>query len=231
MMAPLLSFLIEKYGWRGAMLIESAIVFQGCVFALFLRPVTAMTNKKTPLESVKLVRIADEANAVPKLKESSTKTDIDETPISYNKNGKVVIPSQVPETISTTSSKKSSSLILFSDWVFWVFVVSQFLIFFSLNAPLVYQVNRALVDVSVDRMTASILVSIQGATGTAGRLCFGFVANKVGALRFWIFALSMVMVGVATALVTVSNSFIAAAIYAAVAGLGYGKFLSCQLAV
>ncbi|GAU92218.1 hypothetical protein RvY_04330 [Ramazzottius varieornatus] len=87
-------------------------------------------------------------------------------------------------------SKKPPTFHIFKHWVFWVFVVSQFLIFLSLNAPLVYQVNRALVDVKVDRMTSSILVSIMGALSTAGRLFFGAVANKVGALRFWIFALS-----------------------------------------
>ncbi|GAV05489.1 hypothetical protein RvY_15614 [Ramazzottius varieornatus] len=275
MMGPLLAHLIERYGWRGAMLIESAIALQGCVFALFLRPVTSLTDSKTPLSAVKPISNADEAPAVPELRKISMNKDEKEkngslkpssaenislrhvsfsgdrqpdqnSGVSEGQDQKIVQDSpsgresrdekraQAPQDGNPIGSKegspdpegpilkKPSTFHIFKDWVFWVFVVSQFLIFFSLNAPLVYQVNRALVDVKVDRMTSSILVSIMGALSTVGRLFFGFIANKVGALRFWIFSLSMVFVGIATALVTVNDSFVGAAIYAAVAGLGYG---------
>ena len=44
--APFLRLLIEHYGGEGAMLIEGGLAFQGCVFALLLRPLPARKSCK-----------------------------------------------------------------------------------------------------------------------------------------------------------------------------------------
>ena len=47
-LAPLLQFLVQRYAWRGAVLILSGIVLHFCVFATLMRPLKSRADRMTP---------------------------------------------------------------------------------------------------------------------------------------------------------------------------------------
>ena len=208
--APFLRLLIEHYGGEGAMLIEGGLAFQGCVFALLLRPVPARKSCQIQRSFLR------DKNGVLQIVEEET-VPLEKSPINSD------------QTVHT-STKVDGRFITMKDvlgsWIFWVFAGSQLLTFLSSMGPLVFLYNRAVLDDAIPPMQASYILSMLGVANTCGRLMFGALANRFPRSSLYLLSGTIMAYGAATAISVLGTSFSSLAIYAVIFGAGYGKFES-----
>ncbi|OQV17091.1 putative Monocarboxylate transporter 2 [Hypsibius exemplaris] len=201
--APFFRLLIDHYGGEGALLIEGGLALQGCVFALLLRPIP-------PNEKCKKYNdvIESKNERIPLQKAPLDDGSAKPFPL-------MMLPNCAPKVYETMGSVVRSR-------TFWLFAVSQFLTFVSSMGPLVFLYNRAVLDLGVEPMQASYVLSILGIANTCGRLLFGALANRFPKSSLYLLSGTIMTYGVATAFSVLGTSFWSLAIYAVIFGAGYG---------
>ncbi|OQV22878.1 putative Monocarboxylate transporter 2 [Hypsibius exemplaris] len=217
--APLVRLMLSHYGREGALLIEGGLAFQGCVFALLLRPLprrslrpVAYAAKKS---SLTLQLREDRPNKLAIFDDEQEES----IPLGAARRFSITENGDVPQ---PRTEKKQNMGDIVRNWMFWVFGFSQFLTFLSASGPLVFLYNRAVNDLSVEVMQAAYIISIMGIANTAGRLVFGALGNIFPRSRLFLLSGAIMTYGLATAISTLGTSFVSVALYAVVFGAGYG---------
>ncbi len=199
---PTFQFLINTYGWRGAMLITGAIVLHGCAFGLFLTPKIKHLQVKDKEE---LKELRDEA------RQCETKPQHVRTRSPFVEKLK---------TAFDISSIKSSQLL--SAFVMWLC--------FCLALP-VPSTFLPLVAMSygISKNTASYMLSVYGCFDFFGRLLYGFVGtmSRMKSAYLWCF----VAIVAGTALISLSWTKMVPMMYCLLVlyGLHHGLYLFPRL--
>lgn len=221
--APLVRILLTNYDRQGALLIEGALAFQGCVFALLLRPVpseslikrTARAKQRIPLK----VYVGPHQNVYLCARNAHSNGNEEIRPLQEIPTLTILDPISKSPMVADAANMKS----VLTNWIFWAFAVSQFLTFFSASAPLVFLYNRAVKDLAIERMHASYVISIMGIFNTVGRLIFGVLGNSFPKSRLFLLSGAIMAYGGATAVSVFGTSFWSITAFSAVFGTGYGK--------
>ncbi|XP_052784040.1 monocarboxylate transporter 12-like [Mya arenaria] len=123
------------------------------------------------------------------------------------------------------SLKQMCDLSLLKDYVFLMFVISNFFTSIGFNMPFIFLTDRA-VDEGISEEDAKWLVSAIGISNTVGRVLFGFLADRRGVNRLMLYNCALTICGVATALCPLCYNFSLLVVYACVFGLFIGVYVS-----
>lgn len=123
------------------------------------------------------------------------------------------------------SLKQMCDFSLLKDTIFLMFVVSNFCTSIGFNMPFIFLTDRA-VDEGISEGQAKWLVSIVGISNTVGRVLFGFMADRKGVNRLFLYNTALLICGVATALCPLCSTFPLLVVYACVFGLFIGVYVS-----
>ena len=88
--------------------------------------------------------------------------------------------------------------------------------------PFIFLTDRA-VDEGISKEQAKWLVSVVGISNTVGRVLFGFMADRKGVNRLFLYNTALTICGVATALCPLCSNYPLLVVYACVFGLFIGK--------
>lgn len=123
------------------------------------------------------------------------------------------------------SVKQMCDFSLLKDVIFLMFVVSNFCTSIGFNMPFIFLTDRA-VDEGISKEQAKWLVSIVGISNTVGRVLFGFMADRKGVNRLFLYNTALTICGVATALCPLCSNYPLLVVYACVFGLFIGVYVS-----
>lgn len=105
--------------------------------------------------------------------------------------------------------------------VFLMFAISNFLTSIGFNVPYVYTKDRvADMNIATD---ASYLLSIIGISNTVGRVTLGYLSDRACVNRLWIYNVSLIICGLATALSCYALDYTLMAVYCATFGATAGE--------
>lgn len=107
--------------------------------------------------------------------------------------------------------------------VFLMFAISNFLTSIGFNVPYVYTKDRV-ADMNLAN-DASYLLSIIGISNTIGRVTLGYLSDRSCVNRLWIYNVSLIICGLATALSCYAANYTLMAVYCAVFGATAGKLM------
>lgn len=108
--------------------------------------------------------------------------------------------------------------------LFLMFAISNFLTSIGFNVPYVYTKDRvADMNIASDE-DASYLLSIIGISNTVGRVTLGYLSDRACVNRLWIYNISLIICGLATALSCYAANYSLMAAYCATFGATAGKF-------
>ena len=165
--SPALQFLINTYGWRGAILVTGAFILNGCPFGLLLIPPKTKTHKQFDgyVEPVLF-------NSTEKLNDIAISRSVSE-----NRN---VFLSKVKTTLDVSILK--SGTILGSVFLLWSLFCIGFPVFANF-LPLVAS------RYGISQNTSSLILSIFGFSDFAGRLLLGVFGsfNRINPVFVWCF--------------------------------------------
>ena len=209
--SPALQFLINTYGWRGAILVTGAFILNGCPFGLLLIPPKVIPQKKVDPECQK-------------------KKDLDSTYLySTEKLNDVTLFGADMKTHRAFLAKlrntfdfsvlKSGTILgaVFILWTLWCLGFPVFANFLPLVAS----------SYGISNYTSSFILSIFGLSDFAGRLLFGIIGsfNKINPVFVWCFI--TISGGLAQLCLTWLKSLPALYFLAFSFGLSVGKNSEC----
>ncbi|XP_044750798.1 monocarboxylate transporter 9 [Coccinella septempunctata] len=113
---------------------------------------------------------------------------------------------------------------LFTDVIFILFTISNFLTSIGFNIPYVFLVSRAK-SVGLTAEDGSMLLSIIGIANTIGRIVLGYISDKPWVNRLYVYNWSLTICGIATMCCAFCNDFVTLAIYASVFGSTIGVYV------
>lgn len=113
---------------------------------------------------------------------------------------------------------------LLKDVIFVLFVISNFCTSIGFNMPYIYLPDRAH-EKGISEKDSAMLVSVIGIANTAGRIIFGWMADRPHVNRLMLYNTALVICGVATALSPLNDSFAWLVLYAAIFGAFIGKLI------
>ena len=200
-LAPFNQFLIDQFGWRGGFLIKAAIVLNGCVIGMLMRPV--------PIEPYEIKKQKKRL-------------------LKKNPQLKLVNTIESKHKIETFIKENVMDWELVTDISFIIFAVSNFLTSLGFNAPYIYIIDQASSS-GIDAQKASWLLSIIGLSNVCGRILFGLISNIKSINRMYVYVSVLVICGLATAVETFFTSYTSFVIYSVVFGSTIGKRLFLKL--
>ena len=193
--APLNRFLLENFKWRGAFMIKAAIVLNGCVLGLLVRPV--------PIEQSEIKRQKQKL-------------------LKKNPHLKPLDKIETKQKIKQFIKENLMDWELITDLAFLTFAISNFLTSFGFNTPYIYIVDQA-VESGITAHQADWLVSIIGLSSVFGRIFFGLITDLKFVNRMMVYIGVLFVWGAATALEPFFVSYSGLVFYSLVFGLTSGK--------
>ncbi|XP_063427629.1 monocarboxylate transporter 12-like [Mytilus trossulus] len=225
--APVVRILIDEYGWRGAILMESGFILNIVLCGAFFRPVRIKMNNTIDVSAIR-----NEANHRSSLKD---KFDIKDKQIfTIEKNeyeGLQALQEEAATPFDSTDSTWSSCFSRHFDFglltnpIFTIFVVSNYFTAFGFNTPYVYLPDRA-EEKGMNQVDSAFLLSIIGISNTFGRIIFGWIADQKCVNRLLLYSMSLVICGTANVLNPFNDSKVYLMMYSAVYGMFNGVFVS-----
>ncbi len=191
LLPPLLSFLINTYGWRGALLIESALLFH-CVAAISVfisRPDQRTSGKASDRSKSCNISESAQESCTPPTHDTDNKPTTpqrnNDTLDSDNDKGCYVQIQNAPEDKASSKSEKPleqfKSSLRSCRWLptFPVWIVAFINLFHSFGfiSISVHSVAKA-EESGVDSFQASYLLSLLGVGGILGRFMNGIVVDR-----------------------------------------------------
>ncbi|XP_044266124.1 monocarboxylate transporter 5 [Tribolium madens] len=113
---------------------------------------------------------------------------------------------------------------LFHDWIFILFITSNFLTSIGFNIPYVYIVPKAK-SMNLSAKEASMLLSIIGFANTIGRIVLGYFSDKAWVNRLMVYNWCLTLCGIATTFSAFCPSFYTLAIFASAFGFTIGAYV------
>ncbi|XP_070558462.1 monocarboxylate transporter 12-like isoform X2 [Ptychodera flava] len=207
--APLTRVLIDQYGWRGSFIVIGALAFNICVCGALLRPIYLKGDA------------GDHADTVQYQKDEKVSISGDED-----------VNSEPPKKLSISCSDCSSyfDLKLLKHPMFATIVVAYLFFGFGLNIPLIHVVKRA-VDVGVSQGQAPFLLSTLGLCMMIGGVAQGFAVDLLHLSKCRALGFDLVMYGLGTLFLPVTQNFIGMCVIMAWLGLSRGGFAGISAVV
>lgn len=191
---PLTNYLLEEFGFQGALILLAGVPLQGVVFgALIISPEKALAMQKrrhisTPLKKEKpdtIFTVLPEKDTFKLSDDIVTKSKA----VEVSSEGPSLAKSQSYLKNSKTSNKTSSfcanlkrivkatvDIHLFKNAVFVSFLISTLLLNFFYGITIVFMVDRA-VSYGISTEAGSFLISATGIASIFSRLASGFTAD------------------------------------------------------
>lgn len=110
--------------------------------------------------------------------------------------------------------------------IFLMFAISNFLTSIGFNVPYVYTKDRVADMKIASDEDASYLLSIIGISNTIGRVTLGYLSDRACVNRLWIYNVSLIICGLATALSCYAANYTLMAAYCAMFGATAGAYVS-----
>lgn len=115
---------------------------------------------------------------------------------------------------------------LLKNPVFLIFGISNFLTSIGFNVPFIYTKARVSELGFAGGEDASVLLSIIGISNTVGRITLGYLSDRAFINRLWVYNVSLVINGLATAFSCYAGSYVSMAVYCATFGATAGAYVS-----
>ncbi|XP_021338953.1 monocarboxylate transporter 9-like [Mizuhopecten yessoensis] len=198
--APVYEFLLETYGWRGAIWIVAGIMFNCVLFAIIYRPLT--THGRETSSTGYVGTLNDENNT------ENTTSDTD-----------VRFKSQISQCIAKT--QKLAQLLdvsLFTNAGFDLFLLSSCIVAMGSQVPYNF-LPASVLEKGLYETDGALLISVLGIATTLSMVIVGLVAD-------YPWADSLIVGGVATCFLPYYNDFSSLAIYSVIMGIPLGMCLS-----
>ncbi|XP_007895003.1 monocarboxylate transporter 12-B [Callorhinchus milii] len=164
-LAPVVQLLIEKYSWRGALLILGGLVLNICACGALLRPLTLADNLTGSTVTEKVTE------------ECTYKVQHDDLPLHCSAPHSVLtkIDCSDQQSCRYCPSYQEYAFLLTPD--FLVFAVSVLFLAYGCSTPFVYLIPYA-VNVGVSQQQAAFLMSILGIMDIIGTISFGWITDR-----------------------------------------------------
>lgn len=207
-MPPLVDFLIQTYGWRGAQMIMAGITAQVFIIAYFFKPLPlpppAPTTKPQP----------------PKKRTEKLEEMLHQ---SMSNLASITNLSNIKENTSKGKAflKRFLDLSLLKNLNMTLDMLAYGLYSFGFIVPSMFLPLKAR-TIGIADPYPTILLSIIGISDVVGRFVSGFVGQCLGQKRLIHYMFAMLLGGTATAISCVSHIFPGLALYACIFGLSTG---------
>jgi len=113
---------------------------------------------------------------------------------------------------------------LFKDPVFMMYAASNFLTSIGFNVPYVFTVDRALFW-EMDGKQAAFLLSVIGMANTIGRIILGWLSDRKGINRLYLYNSCLIVCGISMGLSVFCNTYISQVVYCAIFGVTSGAYV------
>jgi MFS family permease len=120
--------------------------------------------------------------------------------------------------------KRMVDVSLFKDPIFLMYAASTFLTSVGFNVPYVYTVDRAR-GWDIPETDAAFLLSIIGIANTVGRLVLGWLSDRGGVNRLYLYNSCLILCGVSMGLSSFMVDYTSQAIYCAIFGVTSGAYV------
>ena len=197
LLPPLCDVLYEYYGWRGTLILISALYIQGVPFAMLLRPLS-------PPRPIGRLRHLSRQSSI---SEATTKWCFKCSAIS----GKLF--------------RKIFDFSVFRDPRFTLYGIASFCFNMGYIAFFMHYINRA-VYLGVDERSATLLPSIYGVCNGIFRVMAGFIANIPNVNRVLMYGSFILLGGITACVTTLTYNFTTLGIAAGVFGISVGEYPS-----
>ena len=151
-----MTIVVAHFGWRGALLLQSAVVLQGCIFSCSFRPLPGIRPSKPMVKSgTSITHSTEESHHLMQMK--STEVE------------------RVQKTTSCSIGKTIGNFFDCSLWKlipFAVFTIGSCFVFVAYNVFLHHQINLG-ISLGATRYKASYIPTAFGASSFVARLIFG----------------------------------------------------------
>lgn len=234
---PLTQALCIAYGWRGALLIMSAIFANVCVCGMVFQPTRA--------ERVNMERLwASQARSQAREKEDKTETEtagfLDQrtTPLhevdqSLRERGR-----HCSNTFSGLFDKLRQVIhflhlhLLWTNPQFGCFCAVSLFVSFGYYSSLVYLAPRAIYDLGISKQTASFILSTVGISSIFGRAAHGPLLDKKIISVFKLAPIALLFSSISSLLNPLAKNYLMLQLLAVIFGFGSGAFNAmCQMYV
>lgn len=257
--APLLQFLITEYGWRGSLLVLSAIVSNVVLCGALFRPRPIFESNNIDISIRQDLEAISQPICVERTEECDNAEDEIETKqnqcvekqsflnpesrsllsrslVSLSGKAKIQQACEEANDLEETESKTSNNSCkivdrtIFRNWYFVVFLIANFILYFWYDVPYVFTVDRAL-EIGESKAQGALVVSSIGIVHTIGNVVFGFLGDWKRVNRSTLYCFSMWITGLGLALVPLSRNSLSFAIFDAIYGffVAASEALSCVI--
>ncbi len=169
---PILQRLLSAYGWRGTLLVTSAVAANMCVCAALLRPRLQNQRSQFGKQFACWRRLKTQNEQLPDevTKESTVASQVEPTPLGFDCKRVWTFPARVFSLFRLNILTRSYRFILLA-FIHMIYV-SPF------SSYMLFIIPRA-ISVGVDESSASFLLSVYGIANMVGRLLSSIIVYKV----------------------------------------------------
>ena len=202
--APLYEYLIEIYGWRGAVMIISGIVLQTLPCGAMFKDVD---------RSVEDAEETEEATKSSKLQ-------------VYVVDGEYLNTSSDKVKDDVLKADCQRITVMLKNKRFLLFMLAQFTVYFWYDTPYNFTVSR-MQDYGIDKRKGSYIIAVIGACHIIGNICFGFLGNKTKEFRYHLYYISLFLWGINVSIIPLFTDYVSNIIL----GGCFGVISACQEAI
>ncbi|XP_031627807.1 monocarboxylate transporter 14-like [Contarinia nasturtii] len=204
--APLVAFLIEKFGWRGCLMTLGIILLNCSLLGAFFR------QPKASRKNQNLNNISEEE--ISQAKQDSTINNEFENQKHHNYL-----------VAALESISKFMNLNLLKNPVFILFIVSDFLTSMCLYVP--YYSLPSYANTLGTKEDGPRILMITGIMNILGPFVIGYISNK-SSNRLWIYIACLIICSIAIAVFVICSNFLSLAICSAVFAFNMGACVSLR---
>lgn len=214
--APLIDFFIQKYAWRGAMIMLSCLTLQIIILGSLFRPIKRKGNS---LSSAMVISSASIRNYDPEMLTSSDNSyQSVENSFDTNEDEKNILMRTVMRVKKKVSMFfKTSNVSLIEYFPFLIFIFANMIIAMWYDIPYVYGPDM-LIEMNYSKELSSFIISIMG-IATIGQIFIGWVGDFEKMNSIYFFGLCTILAGIASALFGCFHDYFSISVMAAAFGL------------
>lgn len=217
--APLYEYLIETYGWRGAVMIISGIVLNTIPCGAMFRDVERFID----IEESDII-----VDNTPDSIKTEKMTEADDLRLK-----KLFQQSEYGSSESEKSSPETFQKSFYSKYIpilknkgFVLFMFAQFLVYFWYDIPYNFTVDR-MHSYGVSVKKGSYIIAVIGGCHVAGNILFGFMGNRKEEFRYDMYYISLFLWGTTVGIIPLFTGFVPNIILAG----SFGLISACQEAI
>lgn len=219
--------LIKEYGWRGCMLVCGGIAFNFCICGVLIRPLPVNNSailidiyKTTTEETNKLIEynLTDK----PETEESIVKCDVEKN-IKMSSSKVDSLAFQLKLLIYKVFTGERTRL--FKDIIFLAFFANNMMYVGSAYIFFI-MINDFVMSRGLSHEDSAFILSIFGIFNMGGRLSAGVIGLHPRIDSVSTYCCSMVLMGVISVIIPITNNYASFGVVTALFGAGYGMAAS-----